>query len=87
MLTLQERANLQLKLNSLKELYSKKEDEFKNSKEYTTTNFIDKMFLIDEFKENNFSLLNEIKSIENKLSDFMNDVNNQDEEGCLNCGS
>ena len=85
MLTLQERASLQLALKKLKEQYNKKEEEFKNSKEYTSSDFISKMFLMDEFKENNFVLTEEIKSIETQLSDFLEEANNQDDEGCINC--
>lgn len=87
MLTLQERASLQLSLKSLKEKYQNLFDEYQNSDEYKKANFIDKMMLMDEFKESSsiFVLLNEIKSIENQLSDFMNDVNTQDDEGCINC--
>ena len=87
MLTLQERASLQLSLTNLKEKYQKLFDDYQNSDEYRKANFIEKMMLMDEFKESSsiFVLLNEIKSIENQLSDFMNDVNNQDDEGCINC--
>lgn len=87
MLTLQERAQLQLSLKSLKEEYQKLFDDYQNSEEYTKSNFIEKMMLMDEFKESStiFPLLSEIKSIENQLSDFMEEVNNQDDENCLNC--
>lgn len=89
MLTLQERAQLQLSLKSLKEKYQKSFDDYQNSEEYTKSNFIEKMMLMDEFRESPtiFPLLSEIKSIENQLSDFINEANNQDDENCLNCGS
>ena len=87
MLTLQERASLQLSLKDLKEKYQNLFDDYQNSDEYKKANFIDKMMLMDEFRESPsiFSLLNEIHSIENQLSDFINEVNNQDDENCLNC--
>lgn len=87
MLTLQERAQLQLSLKSLKEKYQNLFDEYQNSDEYKKANFIDKIMLIDEFRESPtiFPLLSEIKSVENQLSDFINEVNNQDDENCLNC--
>lgn len=89
MLTLQERAQLQLSLNELKGKYQNLFDEYQNSDEYKKANFIDKMMLMDEFKESPkiFTLLNKIKSIENQLSSFMDEMNNQDDENCLNCGS
>lgn len=87
MLTLQERASLQLSLKSLKEKYQNLFEEYQNSDEYKKANFIDKMMLMDEFRESAsiFSLLNEIHSIENQLSDFINEANSQDDEGCINC--
>lgn len=87
MLTLQERAQLQLSLKSLKEKYQKLFDDYQNSEEYLKSNFIEKMMLMDEFREspNIFPLLSEIKSIENQLSGFMDEVNSQDDEGCINC--
>lgn len=87
MLTLQERASLQLSLKSLKEKYQNLFDEYQNSDEYKKANFIDKMMLMDEFRDSStiFPLLSEIKSIENQLSGFMDEVNNQDDEGCINC--
>ena len=87
MLTLQERANLQLSLIDLKNKYQLKFNNFQNSNEYKNAGFFERMELVDEFNNSVYILKNEINSIENELNDFLEQANNQDDENCLNCGS
>ena len=87
MLTLQERASLQLSLIDLKNDYQLKLNNFQNSNEYKAAGFFERMELLDEFNDSVSILKNKISNIEEQLSEFMDEVNNQDDENCLNCGS
>lgn len=87
MLTLQERAAIQLAHKKLKEEFQVLLDNYKNSPDYVNAPFYEQAELLDIFYEQNVLIVTQIKDLELQLNDFLTEAYNSDEEGCLNCGS
>ena len=86
-MNLQERAQLQIAKREMENTLSEKKQQLFSSEIYLNASFLEQIEMLDEFVENHSVEYEEINQLNNQLIDFLEISYNQDDDGCLNCGS